>query len=102
MSAYTDRIDAARNTGGNLFRQVMFAVWSAANDVMNEDPATDRHGKRVDWARKIRNGGIAAAEEWTKRVIPQVLMNATIQAAPEAVTDADVQFVVNGLVNNWI
>ena len=102
MSAYTDRIDAARSTASNLFRQIQFAVWVAANDIVNEDPETAKHAKRVDWSRKILNGGIQASEEWTRRVIPQVLMNATIQAAPEDATDSDVQFVVNGLVNNWI
>jgi hypothetical protein len=35
-------------------------------------------------------------------VLPQVLENATIQAAPEAATDNDVQFVVNALINSWI
>jgi hypothetical protein len=102
VSAYTDRVDAARNKGGNLFRQTMFSVWKAAYDITNESVGTQYHAARLAWATKLRFGGISAAESFADRVLPQVLENATIQAAPEAATDNDVQFVVNALINSWI
>jgi hypothetical protein len=102
VSAYTDRVDAAKNTGGNLFRQTVFALWKAAADIASEDAGTQFHVKRLAWATRLRFGGVSAAESWATRVIPQVLENATIQAAPELATDSDVQFVVNSLVNDWI
>ncbi len=102
MSAYTDRVDAARNTSGNLFRQVVFATWKAAADITNEDPGTQFHAARLAWATKLRFGGIDEAQAWARRVIPQVLENSTIQADPENATDNDVQFVVNGLIGDWI
>jgi hypothetical protein len=102
VSAYTDRVDAATNTGGNLYRQVIFAAWKAASDITNEDAGAASHAQRLKWATRLRFGGVDAAKAFAARVMPQVLENATIQASPEAASDSDVQFVVNSLVNDWI
>lgn len=101
-TSYTDRIDAARNKGGNLYRQVIFATWVAAKDIMQEDPGVQFHAARVVWANKLRFGGIAAAEAFADRVLPQVLLNAGIMAAPETSTDEAVQAVVSNLINFWV
>jgi hypothetical protein len=102
MSAYTDRVDAARNTDSPLFRQVIAALWKAAQDITNESAGTAQHTQRLAWATRVRFGGYDSAAVWAKRVLPQVLENATIGAAPATSSDNDVQFVVNALVNSWI
>jgi hypothetical protein len=101
VSAYTDRIDAARNKSGNLYRQVMAATAKAAQDIVNESAGTANHAARLLWAQRIRSGGVRGLEEFADRVLVQVLENATIAAAPESATDNDVQFVVNALINDW-
>ena len=102
MSAYTDRIDAARNKGGNLYRQIMAAIAKAAQDVAVEDPQTAEHEDRLAWSERVRSRGVAGLEHEADRFLVRVLENATIAADPEAATDNDVQFVVNSLVNDFI
>jgi hypothetical protein len=61
MSAYTDRVDAARNTDSPLFRQVIAALWKAAQDITNESAGTAQHTQRLAWATRVRFGGYDSA-----------------------------------------
>lgn len=102
MSAYTDRVDAARNRSGNLYRQIVAAAWSAAAAIQKEAIGTAQHTRRMRWSDSIRNRGIAGADEFAERVLPQVLEVPAIAASPEGVADAVVQAAVDALVNDWL
>jgi len=83
-----------------LFQQVAVAVKKAAYDVTNEDPGTGNHAERLQWARNVHLTS-DGPQTWAKKMIWRVLDNATIAAAPTTATDADVQFTVNALVDEF-
>lgn len=93
--AYTDIYTAAVDPNHGLRKQVAVALHKAAVDVLNELPSADLHKEREFWATKVVRDPVA----WAAIAIWKVLKNPTVAAAPEAATDSDVQFVVNGLVN---
>lgn len=101
---YAANYSAAAADSSTLRKQIAWAVTRAASDIRNEDPGTANHLNRLDWAKRITRttNGIDAEAE---RVAWGVMQNATIQAAvaanPESVTDNDVQFVVNSLINEY-
>ena len=95
--AYTDIYEAATVDNHVLRKRVAVALVKAAVDVMNESPATEDHAQRMAWARRV----VADPLGWAAKTIWKVLENATIQAAPLAATDSDVQFVVNSFVNTF-
>ena len=93
--AYIDIYAAATVADHVLRKQTAVALHKAAVDIINESPSTEEHSQRMSWARKV----ITDPEGWAAKAIWKVLENATIQAAPAAATDNDVQFVVNSIVN---
>ena len=95
--AYTDIYTAATNDASVLRKQVAVAIFQAAVDIINEDPATANHGNRLVWARRVTASNTAPVIE-AERWIWKVLENATIQAATETSTDNDVQFAVNSIL----
>lgn len=86
-----------------LIKQIAVAVSKAATDVLNEDDATAKHSDRLTWARRVKlsGGGVSAPVTMAESMVWEVLANATIQAAPSAATDSDVQFVVNSLIDKF-
>lgn len=80
-----------------LKSRVVAAVAKAAQDVLNEDPSTANHANRVLWAQDALRDAKGAGETMMWGVVG----NATIQAAGEAATDGDIQFVVNGLIDTF-
>jgi len=95
---YTDIYAAATTEESTLRQQVAVAIHKAAVDVVNESASTENHSDRLSWARKVLRsveGPITESGAW----VWKVLENATIQAAPTAASDNDVQFVINSLVN---
>lgn len=95
--AYTDIYAAAVNVSGVLMQQVTVAMFQAAVDIVNEDPSTPNHDNRLVWARKATDS-VGSLQIEAQRWIWKVLENASIQAAPEASSDNDVQFVVNSII----
>ncbi len=93
--AYTDIYAAATDAAHVLRKQTAVALHKAAIDVLNESPSTELHKEREFWAVKVARDPV----NWAALAIWKVLENATIQANPSGATDSDVQFVVNGLVN---
>ena len=66
-----------------------------AGDILNEPANTENHANRVIWANAVlANPTVKIAEMKT-----HILLNATIGAAPESATSADVEFVISGLIN---
>lgn len=80
-----------------LNHRVAVAVATAAYSIVGEASDTPKHARRIDWA--------TVALKHTERVADSMMWavygNPTIQATGEACSDADLQFVVNGLVDTF-
>jgi hypothetical protein len=96
--AYTNIYNLRYNTTSVLKAKVTVALAKAAFDILNEDPATNNHAQRIKWARRTLTSDTRLIAD---EVMWAVLSNATIAAAGDAALDTDVQFVVNGLVDNF-
>lgn len=96
--AYSDIYNAATVADHSLRKQIAVAIHKAAVDVGNEAENTANHANRLHWANQVlaNNEG---PQQMAGRWIWKVLENATIQSAPAAATDSDVQFVVNSIVD---
>jgi hypothetical protein len=91
MSSYTELHDLIDNP---LFhKRVQFAIWRAATDVLNDSNAS---AQRKTWARNMLRGNLDLDER--RRVSLRCLMNPAVASQGANAADADVQFVVNGLV----
>ena len=84
-----------RYESANLKNRVTAAIAKAAQDILNESPATTNHTVRMAWA----NRSLIATQEEAERLMWGVLANSTIAAAGEASSDNDIQFVVNSLID---
>jgi len=82
-----------------LETQIAVAIWKASVQVRNEDAATANHTARLAWANKMATWEAVKAE--AKKMLMAVFENATIQEAPMAAADSDVQFVVNSLIDTF-
>jgi hypothetical protein len=71
------------------------AVWKAAQDITAEDPQTEGHARRYDWAVTVLRD---SARITPRQLAMQVLRNATIASNPGAASDGDLQFQVNSIV----
>jgi len=89
----------------HLLNRVAAALANAAEDVRNEAAATAKHAERFTWASSVllTTGG---PDTESQRAIWLVLQNTSIQdqytsdpTGGGTITDSDVQFVVNSLVN---
>lgn len=95
--AYADIYNAANDA---LFQgRCMVAMWSAAQAIMAEDPATAQHQQRKDWANRVLQDKAAVTP---RQVAMQVLRNTVIAANPGASADTDIQFQINGVVPDLI
>lgn len=97
MATYAER--AALVMDADFQARIQMALWIAATDVLNEAPSTDRHAKRLDWAKNALKSSVA---DNLREVAVRVLANPTVGAAGATAADADIQFVVSGLVNTFI
>lgn len=73
------------------------AMYAAAHAIINESPTTP---ERQQWAKSVVEGGTASPE--VGRFVRYALGNPTVQSAGAAVTDNDIQFIVNSLVTELI
>ena len=86
-------------------QRVTMAVLKAARDVKAESSGTTNHAERLAWANSLIDLGVADA--MAGRFLVNVVANSTISSAFGAeqdqtdVTDNDIQFVVNGLVDQY-
>jgi len=81
----------------DFWKQVAGACMTAAMDIANEPPATPNHADRLVWAVAVRDN----AKGMAKSMLVDVVRDATIAADVEAATDAQVQSVVDGLVDQY-
>lgn len=94
--AYSD-VYNLRYESTSIKSRVEVAVTVAAQDILNEDGAVDNHANRVLWAQWALKNSRAAADQMMWGVVG----NATIQTEGDSSSDADIQFVVNGLVDTF-
>jgi hypothetical protein len=95
--AYADIYAAANDSA--FQGRCLVALWTAAQDVATEDPATTDHIARLDWATRVLqdHANISA-----RQLAMQVLRNSTIATAPSSAADADIQFQVNSVLGALI
>lgn len=74
--------------------KLQMALWIAAVDVLNDSNAS---APRRQWANRTLRG--AADADAMRRVAIRASANATIGAAGINASDSDIQFVVNGMVD---
>lgn len=107
MATYNEMYTVA-STDSTLLRQTAYAIKKAAFDITNESAGTANHAVRLQWSRNVTLTHNAPLE-WARKMIWRVLDNATIQASitttngvvTSSCTDSDVQFVVNGLIDEF-
>lgn len=88
---YAERFDLVEN---GLFRKrLQYALWVAARDVLNDASSTTQQKTR---ARELLRGVLEG--DTMRRLAIACVANPTIGDAGLSATDADIQFVVNGVV----
>lgn len=81
----------------DFWKQVAGACMTAAITITLEDPGTPNHADRLQWAVNVRDN----AKGMAKSMLVDVVKDATIAADVDNATDAQVQSVVDGLVNQY-
>jgi len=81
----------------DFWQQVAGACMTAAIGIANEAPGTPNHADRLQWAVKVRDNAKAMA----KAMLVDVVKDATIAADVENAPDAQVQSVVDALVDQY-
>ncbi|WP_323141291.1 hypothetical protein [Massilia phyllosphaerae] len=71
------------------------AMWCAAQNVADEDPAVKDHQARTDWATRVLQD---RANITPRQLAMQVLRNPSISGSPATATDADIQYQVNSIL----
>lgn len=90
-----------RHGRADIRNRVICALAIAANDVINEAEETPNHAARILWAKAVIND----SGRWIDLFMWAVALNSTINTAIEAeqaVSDGDIQFVVNGNIDKAI
>lgn len=78
-----------------LLKRSKIAVATAAVAILSEPPAGQNHAARIAWAGKA----LTDTQAMTRKMLIAIMANTTLQAAGDAMLDADLQFTVNGLVD---
>ncbi len=89
----------------HLINRISAGLAKAAEDVRNEDPATANHTERFDWASGVllvKDGPYNEAVRSIWLVLQNTIVvdgynDSPVDGGP--VTDNNVQFVVNGIIN---
>lgn len=97
MATYAER--SALVTDAAFLSRIQMALWVSATDVLNEPSDAPMHAQRMEWAKNMLKSSVA---DNLREVAVRVLSNPTVGAAGAAAPDSDIQFVVNGLINNFL
>lgn len=81
----------------DFWKQVAGACMTAAIDITNESAGTPNHADRLLWAVKVKDN----AKGMAKSMLVDIVKDATIAADVDNAPDAQVQTVVNGLVDQY-
>ncbi|MBI3319734.1 MAG: hypothetical protein HYZ89_04020 [Candidatus Omnitrophica bacterium] len=93
MATYQDIYNLRHST--TLKARVTVAVVSAARAVFQESGATTNHAARLAWAKQA----VKDAEGEAERLMWGVVSHPTVQSSGEAVTDTQLQTMVDNLVD---
>lgn len=80
-------------------RRVQMAVWIAAAAIIYESQDTPNHAGRIAWAAAQLRGPMSADHE--RRAMIFISANSAIGEAGNSASDDDIQFVVNGFVDEF-
>lgn len=87
---------AALRSNGSFRDRTAVAVIKYAGYVSAEDPATQFHEFRLQWARKA----LYATDEMVTRMLGFILADAQVQTDLETISDANLQAVVETAIQN--
>jgi len=79
---------------GALWQSAAVAAMKSAVNIKNENPETQRHTERMQWAYDV----LANPDNWVTAHRWDILQNPTIAANGHSSSDSDIEFVVAGLV----
>lgn len=101
MATYQDL--SVLRTDSSLLSRFLVAVEMAAMQIVHEDVATANHTARLAWATKAVLQADPQSRQYAATILRMAVMeNATLQAAGEAATDSDVQFIVNSYITTLV
>jgi len=80
----------------NFQNRCRVAMWRAAQDIASEDPETEGHTMRKDWAERVLRENVNISG---RQLAMQVLRNPQIAANPTSAPDADIQYQVNSVID---
>lgn len=84
----------------DLFKRFQAACLIAARDIKAEDPGTPMHERRMEWADAIlQSEPVQSSFRVLRHLRYAIATNAAFQSAGAAITDNDIQFIVNSQVN---
>ena len=95
--SYLDTFNASKDSA--FQGRCLVACWSAATDILTEDPLTPNHSDRKAWAVNMLRGQQKVSNE---QLAIQVLRNSVIAAAPSTSSDSDLKFAVTTYLNDLI
>lgn len=96
MASYRDLYNLWQ-MGGELQARFEVACIIAAGQILNEDQLTPYHAERVAWANQVlKDDSGTMARKMLRRAISN---NASLQEMGQAVSDSDIQFIVNSNIN---
>ena len=82
--------------------RVRFYAHKASHAIMTELATTPNHAERVVWANSVLNGGEDIGVLATSTVTNSTIQTgADVSATLQGVSDSDLEFVVNSMVNAW-
>lgn len=81
----------------DFYKQVAGACMTAARDIENEDPGTPNHTNRLIWMARVDEN----AKDVAQIMLYEIIKNPTLAADIDNALDADVQFVVNSLIDTF-
>lgn len=82
-------------THSGLLSRFVVAVEIAASQIVSEDPQTENHAARMDWAKRALLQDAKSQYYATIILRLAVAENGALQEAGPAASDNDVQFIVN-------
>lgn len=95
--AYADIYNAAND---EMFQgRCQVAMWKAAQDILSEDPQSDNHSQRFDWATAVLRNTARISKI---QLAMQILKNSTIASSPGSASDGDIQFQANSVIDDLI
>lgn len=86
------------SSNADFLNRCSYAVQKFATYILNEDPGTQNHTARLNWA----NNALTNPTLQVNAYLPAILQNATVQTQLGAISDTDLQTVVETSCNATI